>query len=204
MIQWPRFCGPNSAPIDCEWLRFLSNSEVYKFVSWLFVFQGIQRRQPPSITIYHCISLENNHSVPQVFLWKKTHPSVPMTCPRNNSDLARSLVAWEEAWELGNDFLVPWAASVGFGFFFFVFFLGMGLPNVWVCNQRTCVFFTSASRNEWNGGEELHSLWQEKSKLLEAWWSLPLAWRTKNHSWTMWRASALCYRMPPIVPLKHQ
>lgn len=139
MIQWPRFCGPNSAPIDCEWLRFLSNSEVYKFVSWLFVFQGIQRRQPPSITIYHCISLENNHSVPQVFLWKKTHPSVPMTCPRNNSDLARSLVAWEEAWELGNDFLVPWAASVGFGFFFFVFFLGWGYPMFgYVIKEHVC------------------------------------------------------------------
>ena len=139
MIQWPRFCGPNSAPIDCEWLRFLSNSEVYKFVSWLFVFQGIQRRQPPSITIYHCISLENNHSVPQVFLWKKTHPSVPMTCPRNNSDLARSLVAWEEAWELGNDFLVPWAASVGFGFFFLCFFWGWGYPMFgYVIKEHVC------------------------------------------------------------------
>ena len=140
MIQWPRFCGPNSAPIDCEWLRFLSNSEVYKFVSWLFGFSGNSKK---ATSINHYIPLYIIGKQPQCpsgVPLKKTHPSVPMTCPRNNSDLARSLVAWEEAWELGNDFLVPWAASVGFGFFFLVFFLGMGLPNVWVWNQGTCVF----------------------------------------------------------------
>ena len=54
MIQWPRFCGPNSAPIDCEWLRFLSNSEVYKFVSWLFGFSGNSKK---ATSINHYIPL---------------------------------------------------------------------------------------------------------------------------------------------------
>ena len=56
------------------------------------------------------------------------HPQCPLGCPvnlshpqslspRNNSDLARSLVAWEEAWELGNDFLVPVQATALTSFF---------------------------------------------------------------------------------------
>ena len=129
MIQWPRFCGPNSAPIDCEWLRFLSNSEVYKFVSWLFGFQGIQRRQPPSITIYHCISLENNHSVPQVFLWKKLIPVSQWHAPGTTRTLRE---AWWHGKKLGNSATTFWyleLQALALASFFFCVFLGDGVTQ---------------------------------------------------------------------------
>ena len=139
MIQWPRFCGPNSAPIDCEWLRFLSNSEVYKFVSWLFVFQGIQRRQPPSITIYHCISLENNHSVPQVFFEKKIIPVSQWHAPGTTRTLRE---AWWHGKKLGNSATTFWyleLQALALASFFLCFFGGWGYPMFgYVIKEHVC------------------------------------------------------------------